>query len=571
MEYVLFACAVFVALIVFFVNGTIESKKRKKRFVKSLYENYGKNSEKEYPIGRLETIVSYYKQKKCDFYIDDITWNDLDMDRIFKKLDTTFSAAGEEALYAMLRCPKFDLNELSEQEQMIRYFMEQEKERVDVQTLCASIGRTGRYSVFDYLGYLDNLKEKKNGIHYLMILLLCISLVVCFFNVSIGMMAFLVLMITNLLAYFREKREIDPYITTMAYAVRVLCSVDGFVKSDIEGITKETKRMQQIKKEFAGFLRASFLITRTSDLSGNPLDLLVEYLKMGLHFDLIKFNQMLKEMKKKQPLFIELVSFIGTIESNIAIGSFRKSCKEYCVPELLNGYLENDLDKGANVSMHEIEMEQMYHPLITDPVCNSFSENKGMLLTGSNASGKSTFLKTVALNAILSQTIHTSCSKTYKANLFKVYSSMSLKDDLEKKDSYFIVEIKALKRVIDSIKDTKIPVLCFVDEVLRGTNTVERITASTEILKSLCTNRSLCFAATHDIELTTLLEDYYHNYHFEEQIKENDVLFNYQLMHGCATTRNAIKLLNIFGYDETIIQNANNRAEVFLEKGTWVI
>ena len=83
-------------------------------------------------------------------------------------------------------------------------------------------------------------------------------------------------------------------------------------------------------------------------------------------------------------------------------------------------------------------------------------------------------------------------------------------------------------------------VLCFVDEVLRGTNTVERIAASTQILKSLCHPGVLCFAATHDIELTELLQKDFDNYHFEEDIRDGDIFFNYRIKEGRATTRNAI-------------------------------
>ena len=109
----------------------------------------------------------------------------------------------------------------------------------------------------------------------------------------------------------------------------------------------------------------------------------------------------------------------------------------------------------------------------------------------------------------------------------------------------------------------------FVDEVLRGTNTVERIAASTQILKSLTGGKVLSFAATHDIELTHLLEEYYNNYHFEEEISEHDVVLNYQLKKGRATTRNAIKLLGVMGYDERIIREAERMAEDFLKKGAW--
>ena len=111
--------------------------------------------------------------------------------------------------------------------------------------------------------------------------------------------------------------------------------------------------------------------------------------------------------------------------------------------------------------------------------------------------------------------------------------------------------------------------LCFVDEVLRGTNTVERIAASTQILKSLSQTGILCFAATHDIELTELLQEDYDNYHFEEDVRDGDVFFNYKLKQGKASTRNAIKLLELMGYDRDIIEKASRQAERFVTEGTW--
>ena len=201
----------------------------------------------------------------------------------------------------------------------------------------------------------------------------------------------------------------------------------------------------------------------------------------------------------------------------------------------------------------------------------------------------------VAVNAILAQTIHTCAANAYRAPFFSIYSSMSLRDNLENGESYYIVEIKALKRILTSMAlrdnlaggesyymveirslkrileecEKPEPVLCIVDEVLRGTNTVERIAATTQILKSLANQHFMCFAATHDIELTELLKDEYHNYHFEEEIKEGDISFNYKLLKGKATTRNAIRLLEIMGYDEEIIRHATRQAEHFIEFGVW--
>ena len=152
---------------------------------------------------------------------------------------------------------------------------------------------------------------------------------------------------------------------------------------------------------------------------------------------------------------------------------------------------------------------------------------------------------------------------------YRIYSSMALRDDISGGESYYIVEIKALKRILDAAAAGERPVLCFVDEVLRGTNTVERIAASTQILRSLSGSGILCFAATHDIELTGLLENDFDNYHFEEEIKDGDIGFNYSLQTGKATTRNAIRLLELIGYDEKIIEKAARQAESFLSTGAW--
>ena len=132
------------------------------------------------------------------------------------------------------------------------------------------------------------------------------------------------------------------------------------------------------------------------------------------------------------------------------------------------------------------------------------------------------------------------------------------------------MEIRSLKRILDVAQTGTDPVICFVDEVLRGTNTVERIAAATQILIHLAEKGALGFAATHDIEMTELLKQYYDNYHFEEVIRDGDIIFPYQLLSGKASTRNAIRLLKMMGYDEEIIRKASGQAENFLKTGKWI-
>ncbi|MBP5383908.1 MAG: hypothetical protein J6Y57_02925, partial [Lachnospiraceae bacterium] len=113
------------------------------------------------------------------------------------------------------------------------------------------------------------------------------------------------------------------------------------------------------------------------------------------------------------------------------------------------------------------------------------------------------------------------------------------------------------------------PVLCFIDEVLRGTNTVERIAASSRILSELNKKNAICFAATHDMELTQILQNEFTNYHFDEEVHDRDVTFSYRLKEGGSDTRNAILLLSLIGFDEKVVKEAESAADHFTQTRQW--
>ncbi len=557
MEYVIFGAALFLLLLVFIAKGYYDFKKEEKAFIRKLYEGYGKLSEREYSSEVLSRIARYYEKHKDGFVIDDITWNDLNMDEIFINMNFTNSAAGEEYLYYMLRKPCMSEDVLQHREELIQYFTESEDERVALQFIFSKLGRMGKFSIHDYLDYLDALGTRSNSKHYLSILILLFSIGFMFVEFTFGILLLLGVIIYNNIVYFKEKNDIDPYITSFSYIFRLLDTIEkikaypnGPIQTELNELTKYSHSMNHFK-------RGSFLLMSSGRMSGsgNPLDLLLDFIRMGFHLDLIKFNQMLAEVRKHVTEIDGMITILGQLEAVIAIGAYRKSLQYYCKPEFIDQL--------------QVTIQDMYHPLIHNPVTNSIQTNKSVLITGSNASGKSTYLKTVAINCILAQTIHTCLAVSFQCARFRVCSSMTLRDDVQGGSSYFMVEIKALKRILDLIKEEGTPVLCFVDEVLRGTNTIERIAASTQILKSLTGQNCLCFAATHDIELTHLLEKEYVNYHFSEEIEDNDINFSYKILNGRATTRNAIKLLGIMGYDSDIIHAAEETASAFLASGSW--
>lgn len=558
MEYIIFVLTIFAFLALLMLKGYMDEQQKKKQFIKWLREHYGELPKREeYTPAEMEKISRYFRVHQTDdFQIDDITWNDLNMDKVFGQMNYTYSAAGEEYLYYLLRTPMQNLDSVERLEQQVRYFSEHKEERVKYQLLFAKIGKSGKYSIYDYLQYLDSLGNRSSRTHYLGILAMLLSVIIMFFSVQIGVVLLVIAISRNVINYYKIKKEIDPYITSFGYIFRLLENVSEMEKMPIDALKEELEQLRKERKCMMRFKAGAYiLMSPARGTSGDILEIILDYLRMIFHLDLIKFNSMLSEVRKNIDAIDHMLTITGYIETVIAIGSYRASKECWCLPEF---------ERNGG-----IKAENLYHPLIEEPVKNSIMTTRGVLLTGSNASGKSTFLKTVAINAILSQTIHTCLADSYRGSLFRIMTSMSLRDDLASGDSYYIVEIKSLKRILSEVQKAGNPVLCFVDEVLRGTNTVERIAASAQILKSLVGGKVLSFAATHDIELTHLLEDYYNNYHFEEEIANHDVVFNYQLKKGRATTRNAIKLLEMIGYDAAIIREAEGLAEEFLEKGCW--
>ncbi|MBE5948155.1 MAG: hypothetical protein E7261_03895 [Lachnospiraceae bacterium] len=558
MEIYLIGCAIILAFLI--IQFYTANTKRKKNFHERIIHEWGKVPEREYTEAEFESITHYYRNtiKNSaveDNCVDDITWNDLDMDEIFMQMNNTYSSAGEEYLYYMLRTPQVSEDELLKREELITFFANNKDAREKLQMVYGEIGRKRGISVSDYISRLKDVQRENNWKHYSIILMLFAVVGIFFIDTTIGVLGFVAFTFYSIMSYYKRKSIIEHYFVCFRIINNMISNIKKIRKCDIFILEPYIKEMEVAAHNLRGIEKGVGILP-TDNLTGSILDLVLDYIRMMTHIDLIRFNNMLCIFLEKEEEVNVIIKNVGLIEAMIAVASFRENLDYYCIPELADG-------KPGYIDVSEI-----YHPVLVNPVSNSITTKKSVLITGSNASGKSTFLKSVAINAILAQTIHTAASKEYRASFFKIMSSMALKDNLLGNESYYIVEIKSLKRIIDNISGD-VPVLCFVDEVLRGTNTIERIAASSQILKFLSGRNAICFAATHDIELTHILEGMYANYHFQEEVLEDDIMFNYKLYEGRAVSRNAIKLLKVMGYEDAIIDEANQNAAYFIEEGKW--
>lgn len=540
-----------------------DRRRQRQWFLAKLRRMWGSVTDREYSTEELESISHYARRHRKDrFLIDDITWNDLSMDQMFVNMNTTVSSCGEDVLYAMLRLPEFDEEVLKERNRLIEYFRTHQKERENVQMLVREVRKISSMSLSDYIFVLKDVEQKGVAKYVLLACLTLAGIGAIFVQPLTGALLLLVILCFNGYVHMKDSKKIEPYLNCFLCILRLLKAADGFSKMKNPEIQEHLDRIEGVRKKLQGFRRGAFLVTSANAMQDGLEAFVLSYLKIMFQVDIIKFYSMIKGVRGHEAEIDELFTAMGELDALIAVASFREYLPYYSIPELRKWEDRKEMEQIS------VEMTDLYHPLIPNPVANSIRIDGGILVTGSNASGKSTFLKTVALNAILSQTIYTCISHSYRGDYVKVMTSMALRDNLEGGESYYIVEIKSLQRILEEC-EKKQPVLCIVDEVLRGTNTIERIAASSRILKYLSQPYVLPLAATHDIELSYILEKQYENYHFEEEIKDHDVLFNYQLKEGRATTRNAIKLLEMIGYNQKIVSEAQEAARKFEQTGIW--
>ena len=209
----------------------------------------------------------------------------------------------------------------------------------------------------------------------------------------------------------------------------------------------------------------------------------------------------------------------------------------------------------------------MRHPLLVEAVANSIvlGPPHGILITGSNMSGKTTFLRTVGVATVMAQTVNTCLATTYAAPIFRVRSVIGRSDDLIAGKSYYKDEVEAVLDLVHASAQ-EMPHLFLFDELFRGTSAIERLACADATLIELVKNDEgrpkshIVIVATHDRELVGLLQDTYTPYHFADSVVPDGLAFDYRLHDGPALTHNAIALLGIHGAPKRLVENASARA-----------
>ncbi len=210
-----------------------------------------------------------------------------------------------------------------------------------------------------------------------------------------------------------------------------------------------------------------------------------------------------------------------------------------------------ELQYEDNVGMN---VKDAYHPLINQQkvVANTAQLNNGItIITGSNMSGKTTFLRTLAMNLALLYMGAPVCAKEFRSSYMKIFTSMRVADDVAHGISTFYAEILRIK-TMSEYKNVNKPMLCLIDEIFKGTNSADRIVGAKGVITGLADSNTMVVVSTHDFELCELKSsngDNVTNHHFEEYYEDGQLKFDYKIKGGRCTTTNAKAILKMAGFD----------------------
>lgn len=204
-----------------------------------------------------------------------------------------------------------------------------------------------------------------------------------------------------------------------------------------------------------------------------------------------------------------------------------------------------DTAVDAKIS-NNFKFESIKHPLIQEDKCvaNSFEFVGTNIITGSNMSGKTTFMRSIGVNYLLFLSGSMVNAEAFEAPICKLFTSMKVVDDVNNNISTFYGEILRVKEICSYIKENK-PMIVLIDEIFKGTNTKDRLTGAEAVTKKLLNSNALAIITTHDSELCSIVG--VNNYYFLEHYQNNQIAFDYTIRHGISNTRNAIYLLKMAG------------------------
>ena len=501
-------------------------------------------------LSQISDIRAYHDLFKEDPCLDEAECRDLDLDDLFEFSDRCITPLGEMLLYSKLRHMRSD-SHADERELIAEKIDSSNTFRVDIEDSLSGLSGDKGSAV----RHLLDMKVSLSRYHKLFWLLLAseVALIILawiFTNPAVAIIASILLAVANGAIHFWNKTYVEVYLRPLVQLEKVRKAAVKLSSLEPEGtfgdVSRQIDEMGALGRKISIFGMNGVM---ESDLM-MVFNSLIEFCKMIFLVEPLFTYAILKDIEDISGSAKRLIDYIGEWDTAYSTASLR----EWMDSE---GMVWSRPIRSRGKSC--FHAEGMHHPLITDCVANSIHVDKSVIITGSNMSGKSSFLKTIGINVAASYALGTCFAANLEMPSCRLHTVLSVSDDIGEGRSYYYSEAYRIKSIIDRCSGSQpgIMNIVLIDEIFKGTNTIERISIADAVIRYLSALKgTYALVSTHDIELARSFRDILDTYHFSESMEEGKLRFNYKLTPGVEYTRNAISILRNCGYPEEIIRNA---------------
>lgn len=473
--------------------------------------------------------------------VDNKTWYDLGMNLVFDNVDVTMTEVGQQTLYKNMHLLEDDTHNLQIKYGLASRLKKDRKLRESLQVCLYPLSLISANPAVKFLFKEPNLvKIPKRLAVVLFMVSVCVLLSCVLFQLGFLYFSALLVVVINLYISRRFLSIVEPYSDALV-CIRAIISVSHFISK--QKFSDSIDQVKRIRKEISGVRRSNVILGMLLFSQSSP-NFLIGYpmflVNLLVPVDILVYSLLITPIKRDIKTMRLCFELIGEIDASIALASYLERHPGHCNPEL-------SLEQSLN-------FKDVRHPLIADCVENSFkSQGESALITGSNMAGKTTFIRVLGINIILARTFWLCHAREAIVPIRNIASSIANTDLLEEGKSYYFSEIEQVNRFL-RLSESHEKYIFLIDEIFRGTNTIERIGGAAAVLQKLAEG-NIVFVTTHDRELEDYLGKSYLMWHFHET-GNKETPFDYKLRSGVCRSRNALKLMASLGFPREIIERA---------------
>lgn len=463
--------------------------------------------------------------------------NDLDIignDSLLKYINFTNSLGGLKKLISSLNLNTYTKTSILNSQSSIKELKEKQKFILDFQYNLSKIENINNINYQEYLSYFQKVKEENKIItliSYILSILSIVILIISQMNPKMYSLLLIIIIIQMFLSYIcsiSHSKEFDSINKTVRQFGNLSKTFDVITNQQFNSSNNKNLQEKIIKGQKS--IKLLVKISNLNSLRLNFITYIIFNTFISLNFIIIKRYNFL--MNNNLDSLKESINALEEFERLISLTTICFVKKETSLPIIS----ENN----------EIKAKSIKHPLINEKQCipnDFYTIDEINIITGSNMSGKTSFMKTIGINLILAYNGTYVNATSFTIPIAKIFTSINVKDDISKGISTFYGELERIKEIIEYNNDNKKPIIVFIDEIFKGTNYNDRILGAKEVLKHLVSMNCIAFITTHDFELCSSENNKINNYHFTETYHKNKIHFDYKIKEGQCKTTNAKYLM----------------------------